>query len=293
MTADILTNQAAASHWAWTIALFLWLVGLSGMALFLNLWLKSRRVFYTATAAAVLGTLLVLSHLGRLLNLPAAAWHALTNWSLNFSSWMFIGICILSVLCIVTILQSAALWSGAKAGKDCPWATSSGMAWFDAVLGVAATAYSGFLLTQAVGVPLWNTAIIPVLWIFSGLACAVGLAEILNAGQKLERGEPAWLYNVSWGVHIGEAFVLFAFVMTAFNGSTAAVAGAQSLVSGDAAWLFWGGAVVLGLILPMAIAWIAKGSRMMAFASGVCAILGALALRAAVLFAGYFEPVIW
>lgn len=38
-----------------------------------------------------------------------------------------------------------------------------GMAWFDAVLGVAATAYSGFLLTQAVGVPLWNTAIIPVL----------------------------------------------------------------------------------------------------------------------------------
>ena len=137
MTADILTNQAAASHWAWTIALFLWLVGLSGMALFLNLWLKSRRVFYTATAAAVLGTLLVLSHLGRLLNLPAAAWHALTNWSLNFSSWMFIGICILSVLCIVTILQSAALWRGAKAGKDCPWATSSGMAWFDAVLGVA------------------------------------------------------------------------------------------------------------------------------------------------------------
>ena len=183
MTADILTNQAAASHWAWTIALFLWLVGLSGMALFLNLWLKSRRVFYTATAAAVLGTLLVLSHLGRLLNLPAAAWHALTNWSLNFSSWMFIGICILSVLCIVTILQSVALWRGAKAGKDCPWATSSGMAWFDAVLGVAATAYSGFLLTQAVGVPLWNTAIIPVLWIFSGLACAVGLAEILNAGQ--------------------------------------------------------------------------------------------------------------
>ena len=81
--------------------------------------------------------------------------------------------------------------------------------------------------------------------------------------------------------------------MTAFNGSTAAVAGAQSLVSGDAAWLFWGGAVVLGLILPMAIAWIAKGCRMMAFASGVCAILGALALRAAVLFAGYFEPVIW
>ena len=34
---------------------------------------------------------------------------------------------------------------------------------FNAALGFAATAYSGFLLTQAEGVALWNTAVLPVL----------------------------------------------------------------------------------------------------------------------------------
>ena len=75
MTAEYmnLTAQAATSHWGWTIAFFLWFVGLSGMSLFLNYWVRSRRIHYAATAAAVVGTLLVVSHLGRILNLPAAA----------------------------------------------------------------------------------------------------------------------------------------------------------------------------------------------------------------------------
>ena len=59
MTAEYmnLTAQAATSHWGWTIAFFLWFVGLSGMSLFLNYWVRSRRIHYAATAAAVVGTL--------------------------------------------------------------------------------------------------------------------------------------------------------------------------------------------------------------------------------------------
>ena len=84
-----------------------------------------------------------------------------------------------------------------------------GLLAFDAVLGVAATAYSGFLLTQAVGVPLWTTAAIPVLWIFSGLACAVGLIEILAAAGKLDAESPRWLHACGLGGATGgEAFVL-------------------------------------------------------------------------------------
>ena len=154
MTAEYmnLTAQAATSHWGWTIAFFLWFVGLSGMSLFLNYWVRSRRIHYAATAAAVVGTLLVVSHLGRILNLPAAAFNALIHWSFGFTSWMFIGICILAVLCVVTVLQVWLMTKGSALGMRC------GLLAFDAVLGVAATAYSGFLLTQAVGVPLWTTA---------------------------------------------------------------------------------------------------------------------------------------
>lgn len=286
-----LTHQAATSHWGWTIAFFLWFVGLAGMGLFINLWLKSTKLFYIATASAVVGTLLVVSHLARMLNLPAAAFNALVEGTFNFGSWMFIGICILSVLCIVTVLQSWALWSGEKKGKACPWATSRGMAVFDAVLGVAATAYSGFLLTQAAGVPLWTTAVLPVLWICSGLASALGAVEMLAASDKLD-GHPGWLRCTANIAHVAEAFVLFAFVHVAFSGAPGAVAGAQNLLSGDASSLFWGGAVVLGIAVPLALSGV-KDNKAVVFAGGLCALLGALALRASVLFAGCFDPVIF
>ena len=109
-----LTSQAATAHWGWTIAFFLWFVGLAGMSLFLNWWLRSKRVFYVATAAAIIGTLLVVSHLARMLNLPMAAINALIEWKFNFGSWMFIGICILAVLCVLTLIQSWGMWKNAR-----------------------------------------------------------------------------------------------------------------------------------------------------------------------------------
>ena len=285
-----LTEQAATSHWGWTIALFLWLVGLSGMSLFLNAWLRSKLVTYIAAAAGVLGTLLVLSHLTRIWNLPMAAINALLKGSFNFTSWMFIGICLLAVLCIVTVLQSLALYFSTAKGSRCPFAESSALAYFNAVLGVAATIYSGFLLTQAQGVPLWNTAALPILWICSGLASAIGAAEILKSTGKFDgRGAP-WLGGAANGVHVAEAIVLFAFVATALSGTPGAQAGAAMLLKGDASMLFWGGAVVVGIIVPLFASWKLKGLEGSGTASGFCSIAGALALRASVLFAGYFDP---
>lgn len=280
-----LTSQAATAHWGWTIAFFLWFVGLAGMGLFLNLWVRSRLVFLISTGAALVGTLLVVSHLSRILNLPFAAINALLEWKFNFGSWMFIGICILAVLCVVTVLLAVGLMKG------CAVAESSAAAWFNAVLGVAATAYSGFLLTQAVGVPLWTSAVLPVLWIFSGLACAVGLVEVLVALGRIDHDRLPWLGTTANAVHVGEALVIFAFIQVALSGTPGAVAGAQSMLCGPNSLLFWGGAVAVGILIPFVLGFVKNNA--MKLAGGVCAILGALALRAAVLFAGYFDPVIF
>ena len=282
-----LTRQVATAHWGWTIAFFLWFVGLGGMTLVLNAFAKSRHLFFAATGAIVVGTLLVVSHLARLLNLPFAAINALLEWKFNFGSWMFIGICILAVTCVVTVVQAWFWWKGSRA------ADSKGMLFIDAVLGFASTAYSGFLLTQAVGVPLWTTAVLPVLWVFSGLSSAVGLMEVERLCPKSDTKDITWLGHVAHLAHWGEAFVLFAFVSVAFSGTPAAVAGASSLVSGDNAALFWSGAVGIGIIVPILVSWFAHGSKQMGAIAGLCAILGALALRASVLFAGAFDPVIF
>ena len=258
-----LTRQVATAHWGWTIAFFLWFVGLGGMTLVLNAFAKSRHLFFAATGAIVVGTLLVVSHLARLLNLPFAAINALLEWKFNFGSWMFIGICILAVTCVVTVVQAWLWWKGSRV------ADSKGMLFIDAVLGFASTAYSGFLLTQAVGVPLWTTAVLPVLWVFSGLSSAVGLMEVERLCPKSDTKDISWLGHVAHLAHWGEAFVLFAFVSVAFSGTPAAVAGASSLVSGDNAALFWSGAVGIGIIVPILVSWFAHGSKQMGAIAGL------------------------
>ena len=53
------------------------------------------------------------------------------------------------------------------------------------------------------------------------------------------------------------------------------------------------GQVGIGIIVPILVSWFCRGSKQMGAIAGLCAILGALALRASVLFAGAFDPVIF
>ena len=78
------TPQLQAAHWGWTIAIFLWLVGLAGMGFFLNYWIRQKNFVYLLTVSGILGTLLVVSHLARMLNLPFAVFSALADFSFNF-----------------------------------------------------------------------------------------------------------------------------------------------------------------------------------------------------------------
>ena len=283
-TTLILTHQADAAHWGWTIAFFRWFIGLAGLGLFVNFWARSKTMLYLSAASAVAGSLLVVSHLGRIWNLPAAALTSLAAGRRNFGSWMLIGIVLLGILCIAAVVQS---WLASK--KESKVLESKALHLFNAALGVAATAYSGFLLTQAQGVPFWNTAVLPVLWIALGLACAIGALEILAASGRI--GRLSGLGTTATAAHIAEAVILFAFVATAFSGTPGAAASAASLVSGDMSAMFWGGAAVLGIAVPLVLG-LVKSPNVKALA-GAAGIAGALFLRASVLFAGVFDPIVF
>lgn len=284
----LLTEQASTAHWGWTIAFFLWFIGLAGMCLFLNFWVRSKLVLVASTVSAIVGTLFVVSHLGRILNLPLALVKSIVTGRFNGGSWMFIGICLLTVLCIACCVQLLLAWKSAEKAEAL--LNNRALLVFNAALGFAATAYSGFLLTQAEGVALWNTAVLPVLWIASGLSCAVGLVEILESRRRLPHA--GWIGTTAVLAHLGEAFILFAFVHVAIaTGTSGAVAGAESLVGGENALLFWGGAVGLGLVVPFALGFVRSDAAKLA--AGSAAILGALFLRASVLFASVYDPVIF
>ena len=287
------TAQVQAAHWGWTIALFLWLVGLSGMGMFLNNWVREKALVYVCTAAGIVGTLLVVSHLTRILNLPFAAFHSLMELSFNFGSWMFIGICLLVVQCCLTLFYSLVFAEIVFKGEGFKKLISKdGFNRLCAVIGVAATIYSGFLLTQAVGVTLWNTALIPLLWIMSGMVCAIGVIELLVITGRLPHEKVHWSRRTALWVEACELFTIFAFVHVATSSTSAAArAGAEALLSGPQSMMFWVGVIIFGSIIPLSINLLTRNHKALAV-SATLGIIGALLLRASVLFAGYYEPVL-
>ncbi len=286
-----LMPQIQSANWGWSIAFFLWFVGLSGMGMFLNNWVREKALVYVCTAASFLGTLLVVSHLARLTNLPMAAINSLLAGSLNFGSWMLIGMCLLSIQCIGTLFYSLALAGVFPGFKKLVLGSSYNH--MMAVAGVAVTIYSGFLLTQAVGVTLWNTALIPLLWIMSGMASSISSIEILMVSGKLPKEKVFWSRRTALWVEVAELFTIFAFVHVALSSTSAAArVGAEALIGGPWSTMFWAGVVVFGSIVPLSINLVTRNHAALVV-SAVLGLAGALMLRASVLFAGYYEPIIF
>ena len=287
------TAQVQVAHWGWTIALFLWLVGLSGMGMFLNYWIREKPWVLVCTVAGWLGTFLVISHLARLTNLPIAVINTLLDFSFNFSSWMFIGICLLIVQCSFTLFYTLVLF-GVVFKNETFKTLVLGNAFnrLMAVVGVAATIYSGFLLTQAVGVTLWNTALLPLLWIMSGMACSIGAIELLMIAGRLPREKVFWSRRTALWVEAVELFTIFAFVHVALSSTSAAArAGADAMLSGPTSSMFWFGVVIFGSVVPLGLNLLTRNHKALAV-SAVLGIMGALLLRATVLFSGYYEPIL-
>ena len=284
-----LTMQLQSANWGWSIAFFLWFIGLSGMGMFLNGWVREKALVYLCAASSILGTLLVVSHLARLTNLPFAAWHALTNMSFNFGSWMMIGMLLLTIQCCITVFYALAQAGVFKSCQD--FVLSNFFNHIAMVVGLIVTIYSGFLLTQAVGVTLWNTALIPLLWIMSGMASAISSIELMMVSGRIPAHKVLWSRRTALWTEAAELFTIFAFVHVALSSSSAAArVGAEALISGPYSPMFWFGVVIFGSIIPLSINLVTRKHVALAI-SAVLGLAGALMLRASVLFAGYYEPI--
>ena len=163
---------------------------------------------------------------------------------------------------------------------------------FCATIGVAVTIYSGFLLTQAVGVTLWNTALIPLLWIMSGMASSIGCIELLAISGRLPHDLVSWSRRTALWVEAAELFTIFAFVHVAMSSTSAAArAGAEALLSGPQSMMFLLGVILFGSLIPIAINLTTRNHKAVAVGA-VLGIIGAILLRASVLFAGYYEKIL-
>lgn len=242
--------------WDAFIAVYLFLAGLGAGAFVLGAltnWAKTpaprmkRIAFVIAPVAVAVGTLVLV------IDAKAGFANPLRFFLLvsNLNSVMAWGVIILSVFLAVSVVDLVLLLVRKKTPKALDVV---GM-----VLAVCVAAYTGVLLGDAgLAFPLWNMAILPLLFVVS--AASTGIAAVLLVTYLAAPDEVEalpFLPKAGLVLPVLE-LVLVAVLLgvTAGSSGSAAAAGAASvanLVSGAYAVPFWLGFVAVGLVLPFAL----------------------------------------
>ena len=102
--------------------------------------------------------------------------------------------------------------------------------------------------------PLWNNAILPILFVVSALSAGLAATSLVGLIVDRERFEQMWLIKKSHVILSAvEMVVLATMLIIVSAGSFEGAASVYSLVAGQYAPAFWGGIVLLGLVAPFLI----------------------------------------
>jgi protein NrfD len=165
------------------------------------------------------------------------------------------------------------------------------------VLGIIAVAlgvYTGFLLSALKTYPMLDNPWLPVLFLFSGISS--GVAGTLLLGVTLFKEEPSgpavhWMHTIEKPLIFGELLILGVFFgWLILDGGRSEVAALAAIAGGFWAMVFWVGVVGLGLLTPLALQTITphgiQHSTGFVVVLTSCSLLGVVALRYFVLYAG-------
>lgn len=277
--------------WDAIIAIYLFLAGLGAGAFALGAltnWAKTpaptmkKVAFIVAPVAVAVGTLMLV------VDAHAGLMNPLRFFGLvaNLGSVMAWGVIILSAFLVVSIVDLIVLL--AKKG------TPKALDVVGAVLAVCVAAYTGVLLGDAgVAFPLWNMAVLPILFIVS--AASTGIAVTLLITRLVAADEAAalpWLGKAGLVLPVLElALVIALLAVAGMAGGSAGAAGAASvanLVSGPYAVAFWLGFVVIGLAVPFVLELMSRRgsqSKALPMAGEACVLVGGFMLRYLVIMA--------
>jgi formate-dependent nitrite reductase membrane component NrfD len=122
------------------------------------------------------------------------------------------------------------------------------------VFAVATAMYTGFLIGVITTVPLWNTAILPILFVVSALSTGIAGTMLVSAFfNKHEVHQVLSVKKIHLTLLATEVFLIFTMFLITSTSNEAAAESVSSLVTGEFSVLFWIGLMTIGLLLPILI----------------------------------------
>jgi len=285
--------------WGWEIPVYLFLGGwVAGMMAITGFFLLRGRQKEDLCVCAVLpGLSLVLLSLGMLalfldLEHKRYVWRLYTTF--EFSSPMSWGAWILlavypALLAALLIRPPAAVQArlpalralASRLAEDRAAVRTIGAVLI--VLGVMLGVYTGVLLSALGARPLWNSAMLGILFLVSGLSSAAAFTHLV-ARHEDERVLLAQSDNVFLGV---ELFVLALFLVGLLNSTGVHIQAARLVLGGPFTAVFWVLVVGLGIVVPLLIQWLAVSHRVAHTpVAPLLVLIGGLALRFVIVYAG-------
>ena len=163
---------------------------------------------------------------------------------------------------------------------------------------VGTALYTGIFLQSVRYISLWHTSLLPLLFLVSALSTGsmlnvvsiIGYAGV--AGTVYPTHFVETITRLEQVFVVVEALVLLAFLLQRYRSDIAVRTSVRLMVSGSLRFVFWGGIVACGFVLPVVLE--AAYSQMpdyrtLLFLSGVSLLIGGFFLRYAIVSAGVKE----
>lgn len=300
--------------WHWPVALYLFLTGLSSGAMMTALfveWMNPKRTapwdafekagVLIAPITIVVGLLVLIVDLSKPLNFYQLLIHY------NLKSVMSLGVLLLlfyTPLCIVymvlrfrTNLENSFLSPIMNAFGGILNFLEDYSLWLGRLIFALAAGvgvYTGFLLSAIQTYPLYNSPVLPILFLASGLSSGIAACicfGILLFGKEVSKEKTKHLLTMDLRVIPIEFLLLFTFfVGLYFQGGEKALIAIMSLSNGFWASVFWIGVIGFGVFIPSFIALTALKNHAykvnFILINTISVMFGVFALRMYILYAG-------
>jgi len=258
------------------IAVAFFLGGIGG-----GLYLTS--LFFNNVLGMFIGWLLILlvglvdmAHLHK----PLRFWRMLLKPG---SSWIARGFISIAFFIVLAAVQLALFFWLQGTASENVFRVLSGLFAFGVVI------YGGFVLSYVKAIRLWNSAIIPLLFIVSSLVGGVAVFSIISLGQNTN--PITTLVSVLQITLVFYAVILGLHLWISFYSSPAARNSVIWILKGNIAYIFWIQVVSVGIIIPLFIFFLAGSEATALLNTGaVFVVLGNLALRYILLKGGIYSP---
>jgi protein NrfD len=191
------------------------------------------------------------------------------------------------------------------------------LAWTNILLGAGLGIYTGILLDTMVARPLWNSAILGPLFLFSGLSAGAAMLHLATVArgdrhpphgmiggalaalvqplgaEAPDRHQANSLVRADVAFLAIELALIGLLLVNLYTSSASHAAAATLIVSGPYAWAFWGVIVALGILAPLALQGLELGHRIPhTVLPALLVLVGGFTLRWVMVTAGQMSHVV-